>query len=446
MKGRPLEYKQYLLILLTLVGVLNYLDRYVLALLLEPIKHDLQLSDSQLGFLAGFAFALFYAAAGIPLARWADRGNRNTVVTVTTGLWSLMLALSGLAANYWQLLLARVGVAIGEAGCMPSAQSLIADYFDRSERPKAMAIYVMFGPLAVILGYTLGGWLGENFGWRIAFIAIGLPGLLVALLVKLTVKEPRLTMPVTVQVTPSLSEVRKTLWQRNSFRHFFPGFCIAFFFNMGIYQWMPTFFIRSHAMTMSEVGIYLAIASGLGGIVGAYLGGVLATRFAYRKEALQMRFVGLSIATAGILFMLGYLSSSKEIALVCIALVSIVFGMGAGPVFSVLQCLTPERMRAVTLASLFFFANFIGFGLGPWITGVLSDLLHDRFGQESLRYALVILSPGYLWAGYHYWRVGDTVEEEIRAVESSEEKAYQPENSSSPNNNSSTRSILSGEA
>lgn len=416
-------YKHYLLILLTLVGVLNYLDRYVLALLLEPIKHDLQLSDSQLGFLTGFAFALFYAVAGIPLARWADRGNRNTVIAVTTGLWSSMVAVCGLVGNYWQLLLARVGVAVGEAGCMPSAQSLIADFFDRSERPKAMAIYVMFGPLAIILGYTLGGWLGEMYGWRIAFIAVGLPGVLVALLVKLTVKEPRLSMPVSSQVAPPVNIVMKQLWRRKSFRHFFPGFCVAFFFNMGIYQWMPTFFIRSHAMTMSEVGTWLALTSGGGGLLGAYLGGWLATRFAYRKEALQMRCAGVAVALSGILFSLGYLSSSKVISLSCVALVSILFGIIAGPVFAVLQSLTPERMRAVTLALLFFFANLIGFGLGPWVTGILSDALYDRYGQESLRYALVILSPGYIWAAYHYWHVGDTVEADIRIVEQSQKNA-----------------------
>ncbi len=420
-----LDYKHYLLGLLTLVGVLNYLDRYVLALLLEPIKQDLELSDSQLGFLTGFAFALFYAVAGIPLARWADRGNRNTVVTVTTGLWSAMLALCGLASNYWQLLLARVGVAVGEAGCMPSAQSLIADYFDRTERPKAMAFYVMFGPIAIIAGYLLGGWLGEAFGWRTTFILIGLPGIAVALLVRFTVREPRLKLPAVDHQFIPLREVVRVLLRQKSFRHFFPAFCIAFFFNMGIYQWMPTFFIRSHGMSISEVGVWLAFSSGVCGIVGAYLGGFLASRYAYRKEALQMRFLGISIGLSGVLFSVGYLSSDRHIALFCVALVSILFGIGGGPVFAVLQSITQERMRAVTLALLFFFANLIGFGLGPWVTGILSDALHDRFGQESLRYALVILSPGYLWAGYHYWRVGDTVEEEIRAVESSEENTDQ---------------------
>jgi len=181
-----LQYKHYLLGLLTVVAASNYLDRTVLSLLLEPIKQDLALNDSQLGLLTGLAFALFYAVAGIPIARWADRGNRNTVVSVTTALWSVMLALCGLVSNFTQLLLVRVGVAVGEAGCVPPAQSLIADYFDRAERQRAMAIYWMSYAISVIVGYLGGGWLVENFGWRITFMVIGLPGILLAILVKLT--------------------------------------------------------------------------------------------------------------------------------------------------------------------------------------------------------------------------------------------------------------------
>ena len=178
-----LQYKYFLLILLTVVATFNFLDRYVLALALEPIKQEFSLSDSQLGFMTGFAFASFYAVAGVPLARWADRGNRNVIVTVTTGLWSAMVALCAIVTNFSQLLLLRVGVAVGEAGCLPPANSLIADYFDRDERPKAMAIYWLSGSLAVILGYLGGGWLIESYGWRLTFLIIGLPGLLLALVV-----------------------------------------------------------------------------------------------------------------------------------------------------------------------------------------------------------------------------------------------------------------------
>ena len=190
------QYKNYLLILLTIVAAFNYVDRYVLSLMMEPIKQEFQLSDSQLGFLSGFAFALFYAVAGVPIARWADRGNRNIIVSITTGLWSVMLVLCGVVNNFTQLLLVRVGVAVGEAGCLPPAQSLIADYFDRSERPRAMAFYWLCSPLAIIIGYLGGGWLIEYVGWRFTFIVIGVPGILLALLVKFTLREPRLEQKI----------------------------------------------------------------------------------------------------------------------------------------------------------------------------------------------------------------------------------------------------------
>ena len=186
MPESKLAYKNYMLVLLTVIAAFNYLDRYVLSFVLEPIKQEFQLSDSELGFMTGIAFALFYAIAGVPLARWSDRGNRNVVITITTGLWSAMVVLCGLVGNYTQLLLVRVGVAVGEAGCLPPAQSLIADYFDRGERPRAMATYWLCFPLSVIVGFLGGGWLAEAVGWRMTFIIMGVPGILLAILVKFT--------------------------------------------------------------------------------------------------------------------------------------------------------------------------------------------------------------------------------------------------------------------
>ena len=414
-----LAYKHYLLGLLTVVAVFNYLDRYVFSLLLESIKQDFQLSDSQLGLLSGFAFALFYALAGIPIARWADRGNRNTVVTVTTALWSAMLVLCGLVGNYAQLLLMRVGVAVGEAGCLPPAQSLIADYFDRTERPRAMAIYWMCAPIAVIVGYLGGGWLAESVGWRMTFLVMGLPGILLAILVKFTLHEPRLEQKCTVVVEhPSFKSVLNILWRQHAFRHIVTAFCVSYFFGMGVFVWMPTFFIRSHDMETGELGTWLAFAWGVCSLFGTYLGGVLAGRYAAGKEALQMRVVALVFIFSGLLSVMLYLSSNKYSAMAFMAAVGLISALITGPVFSAIQSLVNDRMRSVALAVIFLFANLIGFGLGPLAAGVLSDLLMPMFGQESLRYALVLFSPGYLWVAYFYWKAGDTIEADIRRVES----------------------------
>ena len=410
-------YRYYMLGLLTTVAVFNYLDRSVLSLLLEPIKQDLQLSDSQLGFLTGFAFASFYAIAGVPIARWADRGNRNTIISVTTALWSSMVVLCGFVGNYTHLLLVRVGVAVGEAGCLPPAQSLIADHFDRIERPRAMSIYWMCYSISIIIGYFGGGWLAENFGWRITFMVVGVPGVLLAILVKFTLREPRLQHKVLrTSSQPSFKEVVNTLGQQSTFRHIVAGFCVTYFFGMGISVWMPTFFIRSYGMEVGELGAWLAVVWGICGAIGTYLGGVIATRYFVCKEAMQIRIIGVVFVLGGILYVLTYLSPNKYLALSLLAMVVIVTSVANGPIFSVIQSLVDDRMRSVSLALIFLSANLIGFGLGPIAAGVLSDLLAPMFGQESLRYALVALSPGYLWGAYHYWRAADTVELDIKKV------------------------------
>ena len=414
-----IQYKHYLLMLLTIVAAFNYLDRYVLSLVLEPIKQEFQLSDSMLGFLTGFAFALFYAVAGIPIARWADRGNRNIIVSLTTGLWSAMVALCGLVGNFTQLLLVRVGVAVGEAGCLPPAQSLIADYFNRSERLSAMAVYAMCGPISVIIGYLGGGWLVEYFGWRMTFIVIGIPGILLAILVKLTLREPRLTRKTAVVVEhPSFKKVLSTLGQQTTFRYIVMAFCVSYFFSMGIAQWGPTFFIRSHGMDVGELGTWLALTWGGFGLFGTYLGGALATRYAAHKEALQMRACALIYVIGSLLYVMLHLASDKYQAIAFMAVVALIFPMCNGVFFSAILSLVNDRMRSVALSLIFLLANLIGFGLGPLAVGALSDLLAPVFGQESLRYALTAFAPGYLWVAFYYWKASKTIEADISLVES----------------------------
>jgi len=423
-----LQYKNYLLILLTLIATFNYLDRFVLALVLEPIKQEFQLSDSQLGLLSGFAFALFYATAGIPIARWADRGNRNTIVTLTTGLWSAMVALSGLVGNFTQLLLVRVGVAVGEAGCLPTGQSLISDYFDRADRLRAMAIYWLCAPIAMIVGYFGGGWLAEAVGWRTTFILMGLPGVLLALIARLTLREPRLKKNVTIGAEClststehySFKEVLTTLWQVISFRHLVVAFCIAYFFGMGIGQWLPTFFIRSHGMSAGELGTWLALTWGVCGVPGTYLGGILASRYASKKEALQMRAIAVLFTLTTFLYALICLSPSQAISITLLGVNGFTFGLTNGVVFAAILSLVDERMRSTAMALIFLLANLVGLGLGPIAVGMLSDGLMPMYGNESLRFALVCFSPGYLWVAFHYWKASSTIEADISCVTSSQ--------------------------
>ncbi len=416
-----MQYKNYLLSVLVIMGAVSVLDRFVFALALEPIKQDLGLSDSQLGLMTGIAFAAFYAVAGIPIARWADRGNRVTLATVTTTLLGLTVMLCGVVSNFFQLLLARAGVAIGEAGAMPTAQSMLADYFGRAERPKVMAIFAMFYPIGMVLGYLLGGWLIEDYGWRMTFVLLGLPGLLVALLIKKTLKEPRGSdKQLATAQPPDFVSVLNILWHKTTFRQMLLAFCVLYFFAMGTSQWLATFFIRSHNMGSAELGVWLAGIWGVFGLLGNYLGGVLATRFAAKKEKLHMRGLSIVVILSGLSNAATYLAPSQSMALLFLAISAILLTMPNGPIFSAVQCLVEERLRSVTLALLLLFANLIGFGLGPLAIGLLSDFLAPTYGDESLRYALAFSTPGVVWIAFHFWRAGETIEDDIKQVGVSE--------------------------
>lgn len=413
-----ISYKYYLLALLLLAGVFTTFERFVFSLAMEPIKLELQLSDSQLGLMTGIAFSAFYAIAGIPIARWADRGNRVTILALAVGMSSVMVSLCGVAGGFIHLLLVRAGVAVGEAGIIPTGQSVISDYFDRSQRPHATAVFISFYSISMIVGYLVGGRLIEDYGWRATFIIMGLPGIVLALIIKNTLKEPRLNMSsVQASESYSLIETFKMLWRQPTFRQIFLAFCVSYFFIMGVSQWLPSFLIRSHGMTPMEVGTWLSFCFGIFGTLGSYLGGYCASRFAARQERLQMRIVACAFSFYGIANLVVYLSLNKYTALIFIAIGAVASFFVNGPILAAMQSLVVDKMRSVAVAITFLFANLIGFGLGPLALGVISDLLYPIFGHDSLRYALAIFTPGLLWVAYHYWQAGNTIEGDIRLIE-----------------------------
>ena len=275
------RYKRYLLVVLVLTLAFNFVDRLALGIVLQNIKHDLRLSDTQLGLLSGLAFAVFYSVLGIPIARWADRGNRVTIISVTALLWSVMVVLSGLACTFPQLLLVRSGVAVGEAGAIPPAHSLLADYFQRSERPRAASVYMLGIPLSMVVGYFGAGWLNEFYGWRLTFVWLGLPGVALALLVRCTIREPRRayeqTFGVRVDTTstagkPGLRLVCQALWRNTTFRQLLFAFSVLHFFGYGILQWQPAFFIRTYGLNPGSLGSWFALIYGIGGIIAPFPG------------------------------------------------------------------------------------------------------------------------------------------------------------------------------
>lgn len=386
MRERPSDGKNYLLTLLMIILAFNFIDRLALGIVLQDIKVDLALTDTQLGFLTGIAFAVFYAVMGIPLARWADRGNRVTIISLTVALWSTAVALCGFAGNFVHLLLIRIGIAVGEAGCQPTALSLISDYVGRAERPRAVSRYKLGWPLALITGNLAAGWLNELYGWRTTFIVLGLPGLVLALVAALTLKEPRRlktvamtdsTQPHAVNppamTQPSIRQVFITLWRSATYCHLLLCVLVSTFFTIGILQWQPAFFVRSHGLETGELGTWLAVFYGGGTLIGTFVGGELAYKYAASNESLQLKAIAILYAVFGVLTAGVYLAPNHYLAFAFLGLAVLGGGATNGPLFAATQTLVPAHMRAMSVAIVLFFSNLVGVGLGPLLTGALSD-------------------------------------------------------------------------
>jgi MFS family permease len=433
-------YRRYLLgVLLSIYGF-NFVDRCAFALVLQDVKADLHLTDTQLGVLTGIAFALFYAVMGIPIARWADKGNRKLIISITTATWGLLVSACGLATTFMQLMMLRVGVAIGEAGCLPPAHSLIADHFTREERPRAVGVYMLGLSASAIVGFFIAGWLSQLYGWRIMFVLLGLPGPVLAVIAWFTLREPRqgadgargpaisrvptiageqTTKPdceSLARTDGTLLQVAMTLWSNKTFRHLLLYFSLASLFDFAVVQWRPAFLMRSYGMQTGELGTWLAALYGLGGICGTYLGGYWASGRAAGNERLQLQVVAVTIVLYGAISASVYLSPNRYWALGLMGVSSIAVASTYAPLYATVQTLLPEHMRATAVASIALFSNLIGMGLGPLMTGAMSDALRPWAGEQSLRFALLALSPGYLWCVWHLWRASKTVGEDLRAA------------------------------
>ena len=408
--------RNYALGALVVVYTFNFIDRQILSILLEPIKQDLGLSDSALGMLTGFAFALFYATLGIPIARFADRSNRRNLIAWALAIWSAMTAVSGLAQNFWHLLLARIGVGVGEAGCSPPAHSMLADYFPTENRATALGIYSLGIPFGILFGFIAGGWLNEFFGWRVAFFIVGVPGLLLAILVRFTLREPPRGMAegrVADEEQPTITETFRFLWSKRSFRHMAVGGGLTAFVGYGVITWVPSFLIRSYGMNTGDVGTYLGLILGIPGGIGIALGGYLADRYGARDTRWYLWIVSVALIASTPLFFGVYLSSTAFASLMFLILPILLGNFYQATTFSQTQGLVSLRMRSVAAAVLLFILNMIGLGAGPQAVGILSDVLQPSYGDESLRYALLMLSTVQIWAAYHYYQAGKSLKDDL---------------------------------
>lgn len=410
----------YTLGLLTLVYCFNFIDRQLLAILQESIKAELHLSDSQLGLLTGFAFAVFYVTAGIPIARWADRSSRRNIVALSLFVWSFMTAVSGLVQNFMQLLLARIGVGVGEAGGSPPSHSIISDMFPPEQRAGALGFYSMGVSIGILFGFLLGGWLNEFFGWRAAFFVVGLPGILLALLVRFTLREPRRGQSELRSVSiesSSLREVVVLLWRLRTFRHMAFAASLNAFAGYASANWTASFMIRTHGMSTGELGTWLALIIGFGGAVGVLLGGLLADRLGLRDERWYMWLPAL-VALIAVPFATSvYLASSGSLALTLMVVPGVMSNVYLGSTIATTHRLVGLRMRATASAILFFVLNMIGLGGGPWVVGLVSDMLANAYGVESLRMAMLwVIPPAMIWSATHFYLAARHLRQDLAAA------------------------------
>jgi MFS family permease len=416
-----LGYCHYVLFILVIGYVINVVDRTIMGILIEPIRHEFSLSDTQLGLLGGIAFALFYATLGIPIASLADRTSRTKVLAAALILWSAMTALCGAAVSYATLLAARIGTSVGEAGGSPPSHSLIADYFPVRERATALSIYALGVPLGVMLGSLIGGWSNDQFGWRMTFVLCGVPGLLFGLLVLWTIREPArgasdgaAAARAGTAGAPPVGEVMAFLWRKASFRHLSLAAALHSAVWYGGSTWNAAFFIRSHGMTSSQAGGWLAIFAGIA-TIGTLLGGMLSDKLSvrYNDKRWYMWVPGAATLIMVPFQLLAYLSDSMTIVAPSFAIMVVLASVFFGPSFAMTQGLVTIRMRAVAASVLLFVQTLIGLGLGPFITGIVSDLLKAGYGEQSLRYALVIVGFANVWAAFHYFWGARTLDRDL---------------------------------
>lgn len=407
--------------ILLIVYIFNFVDRQIVNILAEPIRLELGLSDTEIGLMTGLAFALFYTVLGIPIARFSDRPTTNRPILIGTALavWSAMTALCGLAQNFIQLLLARIGVGVGEAGCTPPAHSLIADLVEPAKRASALAFYALGIPIGTLLGMLIGGLLADTVGWRNAFLIVGLPGIALALFVVTVLKDPRRTGMLQQATTAKTAEqmpmkdALRSIFSSRAFVLLVVAGSAAAFLAYGKTTWITIFFQRTHGLTPGETGFWFGIVNGGAGIAGTVLGGYLADRFGSknRRHVLTAPAVGMVVTIPFAL--LAFMSDNWSLALVLLIVPTLCNSLYYGPTYSSVQGLVPLRARAIAAAVLLFFQNLIGLGLGPLFFGMLSDVLQPTYGDDSVRYVLYGATLLGVVPAFFFWRCSLRLNDEL---------------------------------
>lgn len=420
-------YRYYVLIMVTLVSLINIADRLIMSILMEDIKADFSLSDTQVGLLVGLAFALFYALMSFPIARWADVGNRKNILSLAVILWSGMTALCGAAVGFYSLFLARLGVGVGEAGGSPPTYSLIADYFKPSERARAMGVYMVGAALGTGGGLIIGGILGEMFGWRITFLVLGIPGVLLGILFFLTVKEPqRGRLDAGEESDKQAQDIKNTLKSlatNSVYIRISMSFAMLTMIGYAMAFWLAPIMLRNFEIPMSKVGLYLGLTYIAAGVPGPLIGGYLTDYMAKYDARWRAWIPAIAVIIVTLALWFCVTATTFEVFLAYFVVAYFVFMIPQGATISVLQSALGAGERAVGSSFALMINSIMGAAIGPLLVGILSDSLAAEYGAKSLNYALITVCIGASIIGcfYYLWTaqaMSSKVEEDAQAHES----------------------------
>ena len=380
----------------------------ILAILVEPIKAEFALSDTQVGLLTGLAFAFFYATFGIPIARMADVGNRRNIIAWSLAAWSVMTVLCGMAQSFVQLLLARVGVAVGEAGAVPPSHSLIADYFSPEKRAMALSLFTVGSTVGYLIGFAAGGIVAEIYGWRMAFLLVGTPGVLFAVLIRLTLKEPRESNKISeldeVVQDASLSDAARLLLHKKSYLFIVLGFACYSVLSYGATQWVASFLIRSHGMGIAEVGIKYGLVVSVSTGLGVLFGGWLSDKLYTTDPRWMVRIPTLCCIAAFPVSIFVFTLADTHVVIALMGVLGFFFGATTPPAMAAIHVIAGERRRALAIAFTFLLTNIVGLGMGPVFIGFLSDTLQANMGADALGQSILYTHILLLLAGLFFYR------------------------------------------
>ncbi|MEO6378429.1 MAG: MFS transporter [Caulobacteraceae bacterium] len=427
-------YTKYALVLLLCIYVVNFLDRQVVTILAEPIKKELGLADWQIGMMSGFAFAIFYTVLGLPIARLAERKNRPLIIASALTAWSGFTALCGTAQSFTQLCLYRVGVGVGEAGCTPPAHSLITDYTPRAKRASALSFYSMGVPIGSLLGMAMGGIIADQYGWRVAFFVAGAPGLVLAAIAAVTLKETRSKLKADVEASAAhratIGQTMAKLAQKRTFWLLSLASATSAFILYGNAPFLPAFFLRNHPdevaalaaqfnlKSVGFIGLVIGVITGVVGALSSIIGGWIADRMAARDIRDTMIAPTLAALIGVPSSIVVVLIGSATGGLWAFVVPACTFYFWYGPVYSTTQGIVPPHMRATAAAVLLFIINLIGLGVGPLFVGACSDYFAKGLGMgaaEGVRWALIVNDLFGLVAAALYWMARKTIREEMES-------------------------------